>query len=124
MYNLASILKSVVNELDGERCKNLVALKHEASGMKSLHTGGAWKANKAEGGKRGRMDTIPEEGRGSEGRGSEPQDEDGQGPEPQDEENFGVFGDVAILAALNNMNYKVAWIAPTVCVLQSPSFLD
>jgi hypothetical protein len=102
MYNLASILKSVINELDVDRCKDLVALKHEASGMKSLHTGSAWQTGTAEGSKRGRMDTILEEGRGS---------------ERENEEELGVFDDPVIHAALNKMNYKVGWVAPTVCVL-------
>ena len=101
MYNLASILKLVINELDGDSCKCLVALKADASGMTSLHTGDAWKANKAEGSKRGRMDTIPEEGRGS---------------EPQDEDDLGVFGDDDICTALNQMNYQVAYVAYGVCV--------
>ena len=120
MYNLASILKSVISELDVEKCTNLVALKQDASGMKSLHTGGAWKTNKAESGKGGRMNTIPEEG-----RGSEPQDEDGQGSEPEDEDDLGVFGDRVIRAALHRMNYQVAYVVYGVCVpsITSPSRL-
>ena len=101
MYNLASILKSVVNELDAKRCSNLLALKQDASDMKSLHTSGAWKTEKAKGGKGGRMNTIPEEGRGS---------------EPQDEDDLGVFGDDDICTALNQMNYQVAYVAYGVCV--------
>ena len=101
MYNLTSILKSVVNKLDAKRCSNLLALKQDASDMKSLHTSGAWKTEKAKGGKGGRMNTIPEEGRGS---------------EPQDENGLGVFDDPNIHAALNNMNYKIAHIAYQVCV--------
>jgi len=83
MYNLASILKSMISELDGKQCMELEALKQDASGMKSLHTGGARKTHETDG-KEGYMDTIPEEG-----RGSEPQDGDGQGSEPGNEGDLG-----------------------------------
>jgi len=52
------------------------------------------------------MDTIPEEG-----RGSQPQDEDGQGSEPEGEGGLGVFGNNVIRAALNEMDCEVAYIA-------------
>jgi hypothetical protein len=123
MYNLASILKTVVNKLDVEKCQKLVALKREASDMKSFNTSGAWKTEKAKGGKGGRMNTIPEEGRGSEpqdedGQCSEPQDEgeDGQRSEPRDEDSLGVFDDPVIHAVLNNMNYEISYIDYQVCV--------
>lgn len=109
MYNLASILKSIIHELDDKKCIKLAALKQDTSGMKSLHTGDAWKTGKAVD-KKGRMDTIPEEG-----RSSEPQDEGGQGSEPVDEGDLGVFDDDAIRAALNPMNYQVAYVAYGVC---------
>jgi hypothetical protein len=110
MYNLASILKSVINELDDKKCRKLAALKAAALGMKSLHSGDAWKTSKA-GGKGRRMYTIPEEG-----RGSEPQDEDGWSSEPEDEDDLGVFDDHVICAALSQMNYQVAYVAYGVCV--------
>ena len=123
MYNLASILKSVVNKLDVEKCQKLVSLKQTALNMKSFHTSGAWKTEKAKGGKGGHMNTIPEEGRGSEpqdedGQCSEPQDEDedGQRSEPGDEDGLGIFDDPVIHAVLNSMNYKISYIVYLVCV--------
>jgi hypothetical protein len=110
MYNLASILRSLINELDGAECMKLAALKKDATDMKSLHTGDAWKTNKPEG-KGRRMHTIHEEG-----RGSEPQDEDGRSSEPEDKDDLGVFDDHVIRAALNQMNYQVAYVAYGVCV--------
>ena len=100
MYNLASILKSILDQLDDKKCKELEALKRDSSGMTSFHTSGTWKTNKAESSER-RMGTIHEEGQDS---------------EPMDEDDLGVFGNNAISAALSQMNYQVAYVAHGVCV--------
>jgi hypothetical protein len=105
MYNLASILKSIIGELDDKRSTELAALKQDASGMRSLHT--ARKTHKTDG-KGGPMDTIPEES-----RGSGPQDGDSQ---PEKDGDLGVFGDNVIHAVLDKLNYKIEGIAYEVCV--------
>jgi hypothetical protein len=108
MYNLASILKSIIGELDVERFVDLAALKQDASGMKSLHSA---KKTHQTGGKGGPMDTIPEEG-----QGSGPQGGVSQGPEPEKDGDLGVFSDNVIHAALDKFNYEVEDIACGVCV--------
>ena len=102
MYNLASILKSIVGELDVKRSVDLAALKQDASGMKSLHS--ARKTHQTDG-KGGPMDTIPEEGQGSGPQGGVSQGRD-----------LGVFSDNVIHAALDKFNCEVEDIACGVCV--------
>jgi hypothetical protein len=65
MYNLASILKSIISELDDKGSMELAALKNEVSGMNSLHTARMTHKtdDKKTDDKGGPMDTIPEEGR-------------------------------------------------------------
>jgi hypothetical protein len=111
MYNLASILESILDNLDDTKCNELEAVKQDASGMKSFHTSGAWKKTNKPQSKGGRMDSIPEveDAHGSVEEGSEPVDED------EDEDDLGVFGNDNICAALSKMNYQVAYVAYGVC---------
>jgi hypothetical protein len=111
MYNLTSMLESIVNKLDKKRCHELVGLKQDASDMNSLHTNNSWNKTNKSRSKGGRMDSIPEEdgARGSgKGKGA-------HGSKPKDEEDFGVFDSDNIRAALSQMNYKVAYVAYNVC---------
>ena len=109
MYNLASILESIIDKLDVKKFNDLVALKAAASGMMSLNSSGAWKKTDRSGGKKGGgMDSIPEEDDADSSRrkteGSESEDED-----------LGVFDSDNIRAALRQMNYQVAYVAFGVC---------
>jgi hypothetical protein len=103
MYNLSSILKSIVDKLDINKCNELAAVKTDASGMISLNTSGAWDNTRQAESKGKGMDSIPEE---PERRGSEPEDPD----------DLGVFDDDDVREALNQMNYQVAYVAYGVCL--------
>lgn len=96
MYNLASVLESILDQLDDSKRDELQAIKKKASGMKSLHSSGAWtKQTVAR-----TLDSIVEE----------PEDSG-----PRDEDDLGVFGDDNVRADLDRMNYKVAYVAFGVC---------
>jgi hypothetical protein len=43
MYNLASMLESILDKLDIKKCNELEAIKQDASGMKSLPSSNVWK---------------------------------------------------------------------------------
>ena len=116
MYNLTSMLKSIVDKLDTKRCDELAALKQDASDMMSLHSTNAWDKTKQSWSMGGRMDSIHEE---DEAQGSG-KGKGAQGSKPNDEDDFGVFDSDNIRAALGRMNYKVAYVAFNVC---APSFL-
>ena len=110
MYNLKSMLYSMLDIIDVKKFDKLKTIKNIASAMKSLTTSGAWKKTNKSGSRGGRMDSIPEEdarGSGEEAQGSEDENED--------EDDLGVFDNDNIRAALNQMNCRVAYIAYGVC---------
>jgi hypothetical protein len=101
MYNLASVLESILGQLDDSKRAELQAVKKQASGMMSLHSSGAWtKKTVAR-----TLDSIVEE---SEDSG------------PRAEDDLGVFGDDRVRAGLDKLNYKVAYVAFGVCSLSHP----
>ena len=57
----ASMLKSILDKLDFNKCSELAAVKQDASGMKSFHNGGAWRKTNRTESKGGLVDSIPEE---------------------------------------------------------------
>ena len=115
MYNLASILESIIDKLDVKKFNDLVALKAAASGMMALNSSGAWKkTNRSEGKKGGGMDSIPEEDADSSRRKTEGSESKTEGSESEDED-LGVFDSDNIRAALRQMNYQVAYVAFGVC---------
>lgn len=104
MYNLSSMLESILDELDIKKCNDLEAVKHYASDMISLHSDNAWKKTNKFGSMGGRLDSIHEE---DETRGRR---KGAHGSKPKDENNLGVFDSDNIRAALSQMNYKVAYV--------------
>ena len=101
MYNLASILESVLDTLDVKKFKELVALKAAASGMKSLKSSDVCNTGK-----------LRTDSRSSEG---ETDDSESEGSESESED-LGVFNSDNIRAALRQMNYQVAYVAFGVCM--------
>ena len=97
MYNLASMLKCILDELDIKKCEELEAVKHDASDMKSFHSSSADNKTDKSGSMSGRMDSIHEE---DETRGPRK----GAQGSTNDEEDFGVFDSDNIRAALSQMN--------------------
>ena len=108
MYNLASILESILDTLDVKKFKELLDLKAAASGMMTLNSSGAWRKTDKSGGKGGDMDIIPEVDDAGSSRGEI------EGSESESED-LGVFDSDNIRAALRQMNYQVAYIAYGVC---------
>ena len=110
MYNLSSMLESILDKLDIKKFNELEAVKRAASDMDSLNSSGTWKETNKCRSRGGLLDSVPEEegarGSGGEAQGSEPEDE---------EEDLGVFGSDNIRAALSQMNYQVAYVAYGVC---------
>ena len=101
MYNLVPELEFILSQLDKSKRDVLVAVKNEASKMKSLYSGGAWsKPNNGQ-----PLNPITEESHNSSLQ--------------NDEDDLGVFSDDTVRDALHEMNYKVAYVAFGVC---SPSF--
>jgi hypothetical protein len=104
MYNLASMLESILDKIDVKKCNELAAIKQEASKIESLC--GAWKRTNKTWNKGGCMDSI---------LGSE------QELRSSDEDVLGVFDSDNVRAALNRMNYQVAYVAFGVCCAPSIS---
>ena len=97
MYNLVPEFESVLTQLDEGKRDILAAIKNEALKMRSLHSSGAWsRPSKAHS-----LNTIAEE----------PHDSG-----LQDEDDLGVFADETVCDALDEMNYKVAYVAFGVCL--------
>ena len=109
MYNLASILESILDKLDVMKFNDLLDLKAAASGMMALNSSGAWKkTGRSEGKKGGGMDSIPEEDDADSSWGK-------TGRSESEDEDLGVFDSDNIRAALRRMNYQVAYVAFGVC---------
>ena len=115
MYNLASMLESIIEKLDFKKCDELAAMKQVASDMQSFYSSDVWnKTKKTESERRGRMDSIPEE---EDARGSRYEDED--------EDDLGVFDNDIVRGALNLMDYQVAYVAfGVMCAFTSHSLLQ
>ena len=98
MYNLASILESVLDKLDVKKFNKLVALKAAASSMKSLKSSDVCKTGKSR--------TEEEDSPSSKGETEDSESES---------DDLGVFNSDNIRAALRQMNYQVAYVAYGVC---------
>ena len=96
MYNLAPELEFVLTQLDEGKKDVLAAIKNEASKMKSLHSSGAWS-------------------KPSKGQPLNPIAEESHNSGLQDEDDLGAFSDDTVRDALDEMNYKVAYVAFGVC---------
>ncbi|KDR73207.1 hypothetical protein GALMADRAFT_724722 [Galerina marginata CBS 339.88] len=95
MYNLASVLESMVGQLDTSKRDELQAIKKRAADLTSVHSSGAWMKH----------------------NGTQTPDfdfDDEESDEPDGDE-LGIFGDDTIRAGLARMNYQVAYVAYGVC---------
>jgi hypothetical protein len=109
MYNLSSMLESILDSLDVKKCNELEAVKQDPLGIKTFHTSSAWKKTNKSESRGGRTDSIPEM---DDARDS---GEEGLGSEPEDEDDLGGFGNDNIRAALSKMNYQVAYVDYGAC---------
>ncbi|KAF8804869.1 kinase-like protein [Phlegmacium glaucopus] len=92
MYNLASELETLVDQLDVDKRGELDTITKQALAMKSLHSSDAW-------GKRTNIQTLAYI------------DEEDDDSELQDDDELGVFNDYNVRAILDQMNYKMSYVA-------------